>query len=64
MSDGVKRLQIIGTCVENNTRNNRPELVHTDIEGTEWVYEEQTSNQGGHMTALVKKKDSWYWRKD
>lgn len=60
----MQKTKIVETNIENDLRNGQPTLVYTDEHGTEWVHEEQSSNHGGYITALVKKRDSWYWKKD
>lgn len=59
----MQKTKIVETHIENDLRNGTPTLVYTDEHGTEWVHEEQSS-YGGYITALVKKRDSWYWKKD
>lgn len=60
----IQKTKIIETHIENDLRNGTPTLVYTDEHGVEWVHEEQSSNHGGYITVLVRKRDSWYWRKD
>jgi hypothetical protein len=59
----MKKTTIISTHIENDVRNGSPTIVYTDVDGIEWVYEEQTSSHG-YITALVQKDKSWYWKKD
>jgi hypothetical protein len=59
-----EKIMIISTHIENDLRNKKPTLVFTDQNNDEWVHEEQSSNHGGYITALVKKTDSWYFKLD
>lgn len=58
------KIKITSIEIENDVRNGTPTIVYNDEHGQEWVHEEQSSNHGGYITALVKKESSWYWRKD
>ena len=58
--------KIMDIHIENDKRNGNPTLVFTDLHGIEWVHEEQTvsDQQGGFITALVRKSDSYYFKED
>lgn len=57
-----KKIAIIKTHIEYDVVNSSPVIVFTDINGIEWVHEEQTSNFGGYITALIEKSKSWYFK--
>lgn len=59
----MEKIKVISIHIENDVRNSSPTLVFTDEAGQEWVNEEQTSQHSGYITALVKKENSWYFKK-
>ena len=51
----MQKIKIVETNIEYDNVNKLPTLVYTDEHGTEWVQENQV---------LIKKNESWYWKKD
>jgi len=47
--------------IENDIVNSQPTLVYVDMQGEEWVHEEQPVNNGSYVSVLKKKKDSWFF---
>lgn len=60
----MSKIKITEIHIDNDLVNKSPTIVYTDETGTEWVHEEQSSNFGGYITALVPKSKSWYFKSE
>jgi hypothetical protein len=60
----TEKRKITSVHIENDIVNDRPTPVFTDEHGIEWVFEEQTSQYSGYITAFVEKSKSWYFKSE